>query len=98
LIIAVTCANGVFIRSDKRRTIGHSDGSIEIHDDLNKVFVTTNRQIIIYNHGANVLNRVPWREARISRLPMTTPSSHHDCDAAWKAAITSPSARPHPAA
>jgi len=62
LIISAICSDGVFIRSDKRTTIRHSNGSVEYRDILNKVFVTDDKRIIIYNHGINRINRVPWNE------------------------------------
>ena len=77
LIVTVICADGVFVRSDKRNTIKHRNGPTEYHDDLNKVFVTTNRQVIIYNHGINRINGVPWHEhaanlaARLQQAPAT---------------------------
>ncbi len=62
LIVAVICSDGVFVRSDKRNTIKHRNGPTEYHDDLNKVFIATNRKIVIYNHGINRINGIPWRE------------------------------------
>jgi len=88
LIITTICSDGVFIRSDKCNTIKHSKGPTEYRDDLNKVFVTDDRRIIIYNHGINRINRVSWREyattlaAKLQQAPSTNLSAVLDLAAA----------------
>ena len=62
LIITAICENGVVIRSDKRNTIKRTGKPPEYQDVLNKVFVTDDKRVIIYNHGINRINRVSWRE------------------------------------
>lgn len=62
LIMTIIFADGVFIRSDRRNTIKHAGGSTEFHDNLNKVFVSADRRVVIYNHGVNAFRQVSWRE------------------------------------
>jgi hypothetical protein len=65
LIVAAICQNGVFIRSDKRRKVKNTSGSIDCYDDMQKVFVSTDRKIIIYNHGINVIKGKSWYELAV---------------------------------
>lgn len=65
LIIAAISKNGVFIKSDKRGTVKHSSGSVQYNDDLKKVFVSSDKRTIIYNHGINIINGKSWLELAV---------------------------------
>ena len=62
LIVTAICKDGVYVRSDRRNTIKHPSKPVEYRDVLNKLFVTKDKKIIIYNHGINVINRTSWRK------------------------------------
>lgn len=59
LIITAICKDGVFIKSDKRRRLPNSD---KYEDNLEKVFVSQDERIIIYNHGINEINGKCWSD------------------------------------
>ncbi len=65
LILGAISKNGVFIRSDKRRTVKTTSGSFQHFDDMNKVFVSPDKRIIIYNHGINTINGKSWHDLAI---------------------------------
>ena len=60
LIITAICEEEVVIRADRRNTIKRKSKPIEYKADLNKVLATDDKSIIIYNHGINRINRIPW--------------------------------------
>jgi hypothetical protein len=62
LIVTAICKDGVVVRSDKRNAIKRRGKPVEYQDVLNKVFANEDKSIIIYNHGINRINRVPWIE------------------------------------
>ena len=66
LIIASISKNGIFIKSDRRRMVMNSSGSVKYYnDDLGKVFVSQDKRIIIYNHGINMINGKTWIELAV---------------------------------
>ena len=65
LIIAAISKNGVFIRSDKRRTVKNALGLIQCFDDMTKVFISSDKRTIIYNHGINIINNKSWYDLAI---------------------------------
>jgi hypothetical protein len=81
LIISAICKDGLFIRSDKRRMVKDA-GSVQIFDDMEKVFIHPGRKIIIYNHGINMLNGQSWRDLAIKSANNIWLTGAKDIDAA----------------
>jgi hypothetical protein len=82
LIITAISKNGVFIRSDKRRTVKDSSGSIQRFDDIEKVFISSDKKTIIYNHGINIINGKSWYDLAIKSAKDIRHDGASDIDAA----------------
>ena len=82
LIVTAICKDGVYIRSDKRNRIKRPSKPVEYHDDFKKVFVTTDKRIIIYNHGINRIKRISWREHAVTLATKLQHSTPADINAA----------------
>ena len=82
LIIAAISKNGVFIRSDKRRTVKDTSGLVQNFDDMEKVFVSQNKRAIIYNHGINIISGKSWYDLAIKSANDIRNDGASDIDAA----------------
>jgi hypothetical protein len=83
LILGAISKNGVFIRSDKRRTVKDASGSIQRFDDMEKVFISPDKRIIIYNHGIHTINGKSWHDLAIK----SAEEIRHDGSAGIDAAL-----------
>ena len=82
LIIAAISKNGVVIRSDKRRKVMDASGLIQYYDDMKKVFISSDKRTIIYNHGINIIKGRSWYDLAIKSENAIRQGGAADVDAA----------------
>ena len=60
LILTAVCKDGLAVCADKRRTVKTAQ-STKYYDDLDKIYCFADIDVVVFNHGINVICGRDWR-------------------------------------